>query len=918
MKQLLKYAALFILFLITGCNNDATSEKEYAVTEIPEPPKALDLYTVEIDSLVSQLSRKEKIEQLFWIDMNSTLIDASKVLPKIAGYRLPNDLDQLEKLISKLDSNESGSVHFYSNSLFAPFEIAHCKMDWQRENLLYIKDTNFTHQFYQTLTHSLTDLTTTFLFLDTNHLVFDAMNSVLTNAIKDSLYAHHILTSTSIHKDSLINKNLIYITWEDSTNTKTQTKLRYNITSKLDIDQTERILEQVVIGNFDALKLTIRSKEELIAFNQLIAELSVHKAVDSELLDYKVRKIIALKKWMIHNETQKRFTKINFEKKHLIDIRALNYQGYYKSIVAIKTNNLPLVDWPKENWTFINIGKKNYKTFRNNIQLYGAIGVKHLQEIKHLNLGDLANSSPLIILLNEYQLDSTSSARLQTEINTTSATCIVVSVGQPTNLEYLKGLKNIIYSPNSSDQHLAMLGQAVMGGNPITGVLNDSLFQYRTTTKTRLSYSIPEEVGILSDSLKKIDKIANGAVWGGVTPGCQVFAAKDGKVIYNKAYGYLTYDKKKPITTKTVYDIASVTKVAATTLCGMKMYEDSLYQLNDSLRKHLPDSLTKYLGHPSRLSNITFQRLFTHTSGLPSGLPIYKFIAYVDSIIGKFDRYYCDETSGYYCVEVAKNFYLDSSYLDSMWIDMNRIWTGEKKYKYSDANMNVLYQIFRSKLDKNQTYDRYISATFYDRLHLSHTTFLPNDYLDTNTVHIAPTEFDTYWRYQLLKGNVHDPNAALYGGVAGNAGVFSTANELGVIAQLLMNGGTYGGSRILNTNTINRFTKHQTGSHRGLGFDKPTSGSGSYVAYDCPYTSYGHTGFTGICTWNDTENDLTFVFVSNRVHPDPGNKKIIFQGVRRNIHQVFYDQLYYRGIYKNKETDNVPVTKLLKSDSTVI
>jgi CubicO group peptidase (beta-lactamase class C family) len=259
-------------------------------------------------------------------------------------------------------------------------------------------------------------------------------------------------------------------------------------------------------------------------------------------------------------------------------------------------------------------------------------------------------------------------------------------------------------------------------------------------------------------------------------------------------------------------------------------------------------------------------------------------------------------------VEVANDFYLDSAYLDSMWIDMNRIWTGEKKYKYSDANMNVLYQIFRQKIKSKERYHEFITSQFYDKLHLRKTTFLPLLYLsDTNN--IAPTEFDTFWRYQLLKGFVHDPNAALYGGVAGNAGIFSTAHELGVLFEMLMRGGNYGGENILQPATVRQFSRHQPSSHRGLGFDKPTKTSGSYVAKDCPYTSYGHTGFTGICTWNDTENNYSFVFVSNRVHPDPGNKKLITMGVRRNLHQVIYDQLYYRGIYKNKGNDNKTVTR---------
>ena len=162
----------------------------------------------------------------------------------------------------------------------------------------------------------------------------------------------------------------------------------------------------------------------------------------------------------------------------------------------------------------------------------------------------------------------------------------------------------------------------------------------------------------------------------------------------------------------------------------------------------------------------------------------------------------------------------------------------------------------------------------------------------------------------MLRGYVHDPNAAIYGGVAGNAGLFSNASDLGVIMQMLMFGGEYGGKRYIQQSTVKKFSVHQEGSHRGLGFDKPTASSGNVVAPDCPYTAYGHTGFTGICVWNDPENDVVFTFVSNRVHPKSDNKKIITYGIRKRLHQVIYDQLYWNETYKNKSTNDIPVTRI--------
>lgn len=282
---------------------------------------------------------------------------------------------------------------------------------------------------------------------------------------------------------------------------------------------------------------------------------------------------------------------------------------------------------------------------------------------------------------------------------------------------------------------------------------------------------------------------------------------------------------------------------------------------------------------------------------------------YTDSVVGRWDAYYCDEPNKFFNVEVAKNFYMDSAWLDTLWLETNNIWTGTKEYKYSDANMIVLYQIFRSKLKKSQRYEKYLDSVFYDPLGMDGTAFLPRINLDTIKHPITPTENETYWRKQIIRGYVHDPNAAIYGGVAGNAGLFSNAHDLGILMQMFMNGGSYGGKQYLQPATIKKFSIHQEGSHRGLGFDKPTASSGNVVAPDCPYTAYGHTGFTGICVWNDPENDLVFVFTSNRVHPNANNKKIITMGVRKRLHQVVYDQLYYNGTYRNQATGNQPVSR---------
>ncbi|MFT7613509.1 MAG: CubicO group peptidase (beta-lactamase class C family), partial [Parvicellaceae bacterium] len=185
-------------------------------------------------------------------------------------------------------------------------------------------------------------------------------------------------------------------------------------------------------------------------------------------------------------------------------------------------------------------------------------------------------------------------------------------------------------------------------------------------------------------------------------------------------------------------------------------------------------------------------------------------------------------------------------------------------------------------------------STFYKPLGLKTMGYHPLTNLDTNKHRITPTEYDTYWRGEVLKGYVHDPTAALFGGEAGSAGLFSNVHDLGIFYQMLLNGGTYGGKRYLQKSTVDLFTRHQPGTFRGLGFNKPTGQRSSTKSIDCPTTGYGHTGFTGICVWVDPVNDLIFVFCSNRVHPSPRNNKINTKGIRARMHQVLYNQILGR------------------------
>lgn len=904
LPKLLYILILSGVFVFSSCS-EKEPEKEYEVAEVPEPPEAIDLYSPEVDSVVAFMTDQQRLNELIWLD-----VDPSLKIKKETKLSYWGRMNLGSKEIHKLKKDTSYEYFYFTNDVYAPFRKIKGVDDFNEADLNSISDSIFWDKLNKTRDAYFKVNNVDAILCDSLYGL-DRLTDSSAQLEFDQLYNEHYLMGGFVdtmklrYKEAMNNAPILLIKNADSVQQFGDTMVRFYLQTAVWSDSIKEVFKELILlGEYDALKVSVSEKEALEDLTEFIQSDEVKDLINEELLDYKVRKSVAIKLWSKKSE--------NDLKKHLIPVnsKSIAYESKYKGITLINNakSYLPVTDFPKKKWKYIYIGKDNYKAYSKGIKLYGNVsGIS--QSLSSFNPGSAPNS-PVIILIDDQEIDSTTGVDIVAKVKKASHKCVVVNIGHPENLEYIRALPTLVQVWESGKDYGEHIAQLVMGGNSFVGGVPEGFdVESHTTKKIRLAYTIPEEVGISADSLKKMEKIAAEAVWGGVTPGCQVFLAKEGKVILNKGFGYHTYAQEHKVNTETTYDIASVTKVAATTMCGMHMYDKGYYNLNDSLSIHLPDSLKRCLGHFSRLSNVTFQRLFTHTSGLPAGLPIYKYMMYTDSVVGIWDAYYCDEPNEFFKVEVAKNFYMDSAWLDTLWLETNDIWTGTKEYKYSDANMNVLYQIFRSKLHKNQRYEEYLDSVFYDPLGMDGTAFLPRKNLDTIKHPITPTENETYWRHQLIKGYVHDPNAAMYGGVAGNAGVFSNANDLGILMQMLMNGGSYGGKQYIQPGTVKKFSVHQEGSHRGLGFDKPTESSGNVVAPDCPYTAYGHTGFTGICVWNDPENDLVFVFTSNRVHPNANNKKIITYGIRKRLHQVVYDQLYYNGTYKNEATGNQPVTR---------
>ncbi len=467
---------------------------------------------------------------------------------------------------------------------------------------------------------------------------------------------------------------------------------------------------------------------------------------------------------------------------------------------------------------------------------------------------------------------------------------ILVSFGIPYNLQYFKDLNNVVIAYQDIDIHMEKAAQVLHGVIPAEGKLPvtvNSEYAYgqglsQTALFPKLTYSIPEVVGLKSIDFLKIDSVIENAISTGAFPGCQVLVAKDRQVIYNKSFGHHTYDKREPVLTSDIYDVASVTKIMATTLAVMHLYDHEKINLDKKASYYLKD-LRK-----TNKSEITVRQLLTHTAGLQSWIPFYKNT--LDSQV--FHSYYSSCYSEEYPLPVANNLFANPAIRDSVWK-----WILEssvkkedigRKYLYSDLSFLILQKMVEEITD--QTLDHYLEKEIYSKLNLANTAFLPKTHFPVSR--IVPTEKDTVFRQQQLRGFVHDPAAAMLGGVAGHAGLFSNAGDLAILMQLLLDNGSYGGVTLFKPETVHTFTHYDNSAicRRGLGFDKPepnpTKGN---PCSDCasPF-SYGHSGFTGTFVWADPQTDLVYIFLSNRVYPDAANNRITQLSIRTVIQDILY------------------------------
>jgi len=403
-----------------------------------------------------------------------------------------------------------------------------------------------------------------------------------------------------------------------------------------------------------------------------------------------------------------------------------------------------------------------------------------------------------------------------------------------------------------------------------------------------------------------IDSIAKDGIENKVYPGCQVLVLKEGKPIYNKCFGYLTYKKTEKVLPTTMYDLASLSKTTGTLLAVMKLYDDKKLSLTDKASMYLP-----FLKGTDK-ENITITELLFHESGLAASLPFYKMV--IEQIKTKHTKkssshkrqkkhnpdgdvtviykegWVSKTYSDDYTIHVAENFYVNNRFHDQAMQMIARSKLNAKVYCYSDVNFMLLKEIVESISGK--TLSVFLNDGFYTPMKLDYLTYLPLQ--SHKKDEIAPTLENDVLRGKTLQGYVHDGSAAFMGGISGNAGLFADAADVAKVYQMILNGGEIDGIRYISQETCRVFTTTTSVSgRRGLGYDRPvpTNPRINPCCISAPNTVFGHTGYTGTCCWVDPTNKLVYVFLSNRVYPNDAVNKLSRMQIRSKIQEVMYQSI---------------------------
>jgi beta-glucosidase-like glycosyl hydrolase/CubicO group peptidase (beta-lactamase class C family) len=668
-------------------------------------------------------------------------------------------------------------------------------------------------------------------------------------------------------------------------------------------------------GEVDVKALLAGNDVLLYSMDVPKAKILIKKAVEDGLIseaeiDRRVKKILKAKYWAGLDK----FVPINtFQLTHRLHSHETDeiIEELYANAITVASNKDDLIPFKQlelKKFASLSIGDEG-KTFQKYLSKYSkfehfsipkaANETSHYNAIKQLEDFDVVVIGLMGVTNSPSRKFGISPSDIQLIRDLAKRQKVVtVLFGNAYAAQSLEGLGNVVLAYENNEMTQMLSPQILFGARNALGILPVSISsQYSYGVGgllpglERLSYGTPESVGLDSDILDKIDEVAERAILIQATPGANVLVAKNGKIVFERSYGQLEYKKSPKVNSETVYDLASITKVLATTQAVMFLESRGELDMNHTLGDYLPEL------KGTNKEKLVLKDLMAHEAGLVAYIPHY--VKTVENGAWKPEFYQATQSPGF-SRPVSNDMYSQDDLREKIWqwtidskLQSKPAGGGKYGYVYSDLTMYFMQAVVESLV--NQPMEVFLEQNFYTPLGLYTMTF--NPFLKMALDNIAPTENDVAFRKRQVQGYVHDPGAAMYGGVAGHAGLFGTANDLAVMMQLMLNKGYYGDVSLIKNSTVSAFTKRQSNqSRRGWGWDKPNPGNGSGGSAGdlAPKSTFGHTGFTGTCVWADPENELIYVFLSNRVYPDATNTKLLNENIRTDIHDIIY-QAFIKG-----------------------
>ncbi len=640
--------------------------------------------------------------------------------------------------------------------------------------------------------------------------------------------------------------------------------------------------------------------ESIPKAHQLIVEAIRKGKISEERLSRSVKKILFAKyKVGLNNYQPIELNSLLSDLNTPYDVM-LYEKAIENALTVLKNDRLiiPIRKIEKTKIAYVHMGDDTGTYFFNNLNKYAQVDwikansiTEYKEKLKKYDLTIIgfhkSNANPW----KEYKFSDHELTKLY-EISRTNKVILDVFT-RPyaiNDIQSFSNINGILLSYQNSKISQELSAQLIFGSITAKGSLPVSIgnqFPVNTTNFTRLQkrlqYGTPESVGVNSTKLKNIDSLVNYGIKENMMPGAQVLVARKGKIIYNKAFGYHTQDKINKVSENDIYDLASLTKILATLPMVMKLVDDSTISLDTKISELLPEYFA------TNKENITVKEMLSHYARIKSWIPFY--LETLDSLNLPDKKYYSKSKSNDFEIQVANDLYVRNDMKDSIYLKIKESELYDRlRYKYSDLPFYILKEFLERH--HNKQFKDLVQNELYQSIGANHTTFLPLEKFTLDR--IPPTEIDQYFRMQKIHGFVHDQGAALLGGVSGHAGLFSNANDIAKIMQMYLWNGSYGNYQYIKSETIDLFNSCNfcdVDVRRGVGFDKPQLDDIGPTCGCISMNSFGHSGFTGTFTWADPDEEIIYVFLSNRTYPSADNKSIIENNLRSDIQGLIYESI---------------------------